>query len=53
MYLPSNPAKARMSDQGFEATLIENISFSNITIDRNYGTPVGIIIAENNLFDCS
>ena len=49
MYLPSNPAKARMSDQGFESTLIENISFSNITIDRNYGNPVRIQIAEDNL----
>lgn len=29
-YLPGNPAHARMSDEGFEATLIENISFSNI-----------------------
>ena len=49
MYLPSNPAKARMSDQGFESTLIENISFSNITIDRNYKNPIRIQIAEDNL----
>ena len=49
MYLPSNPAKARMSDQGHEATLIENISFSNITIDRNYGTPIRIEIQPHNL----
>ena len=51
MYLPGNPDPRRMSDQGHEATHIENISFSNITIDRNYGAPVNILIAENNLCD--
>jgi hypothetical protein len=49
MYLPGNPADARMSDEGFEETLIENISFSNITIDRNYYAPIRIEIAEHNL----
>ena len=29
--------------------MIENISFSNITIDRNYGAPVRIEIAPHNL----
>lgn len=48
MYLPANPAAARMSDQGFEATLIENISFSNITIDRSYQAPIRIQIDEHN-----
>lgn len=48
-YLPGNPADARMSDEGFEATLIENISFSNITIDRTYYCPIRIYIMENNL----
>ncbi len=48
MYLPSNPAKARMSDQGVEDTLIENISFSNINIDRNYNFPVRIHISADN-----
>ena len=51
MYLPGNPASARMSDEGFEATHIENITFSNITIDRHYGSPVSISIAEDNLCD--
>jgi len=51
MYLPGNPASARMSDEGFEATHIENISFSNITIDRHYGSPISIHIAEDNLCD--
>lgn len=49
MFLPGNPDSRRMSDQGNEATRIENISFSNITIDRNYGAPINIRIAENNL----
>ncbi|MBQ9802791.1 MAG: hypothetical protein IJW51_06960 [Clostridia bacterium] len=49
MYLPANPAKARMSDQGFEATLIENISFSGITMDRGYGAPIRIEIDPDNL----
>lgn len=49
MYLPGNPDERRMSDEGHEATFIENISFSNITIDRHYGAPVSIHIAEDNL----
>ncbi|MBR2634855.1 MAG: hypothetical protein IKD31_04685 [Clostridia bacterium] len=49
MRLPGNPNEMRMSDQGREATLIENLSFSNITIDRNYMFPVRIEIAENNM----
>jgi len=49
MYLPSNPSEKRMSDQGFEATLIENINFSNITMNRNYNTPIRIQISEDNL----
>ena len=49
MYLPANPDPRRMSDQGFEPTLIENISFSNITMDRVYGSPVRIHIMEHNL----
>lgn len=49
MRLPGNPNEMRMSDQGREATLIENLSFSNITIDRNYMFPVRIEIAEHNM----
>lgn len=51
MFLPGNPANRRMSDEGFEATHIENISFSNITIDRHYGAPISIRIDNNNLCD--
>ena len=49
MRLPGNPNPERISDQGFEATLIENISFSNIVIDRSYRIPVRIDIEEHNL----
>ena len=49
MYLPANPAAERMSDQGFEPSLIENITFSNITMDRSYGPPVYIRIDPDNL----
>lgn len=48
-YLPGNPATARMSDQGHEPTLIENISFSNITMDRIYDAPLRLEIEEHNL----
>lgn len=48
MGLPGNPDARRMSDQGEEYTLIENMSFTNIIIDRNYRYPVQISIAENN-----
>jgi len=47
--LPGNPSEHRMSDQGFEATLVENITFSNITIDHNYKMPVRVEIMENCL----
>jgi len=49
MYLPGNPANARMSDEGMEETFIENISFSNIVIDRSYFSPIRILIKEHNL----
>ena len=49
MSLPGNAASARMSDQGDEATLIENINFSDITMDRCYSHPVNIYIREHNL----
>lgn len=49
MRLPGNPNPERMSDQGEEATLIENITFSNIVMDRNYRIPVRVQIEENCL----
>ena len=47
MRLPGNPNPMRMSDQGNEATLIENLTFSNITIDRNYLYPIRLEIHED------
>ena len=47
--LPDVPKQGRGSDQGDEATLIENLNFSNITIDRNYYEPIIIHICERNL----
>ena len=47
MRLPGNHNKQfRMSDQGVEDTLIENLTFSNITIDRNYMYAIRIEIHE-------
>jgi len=48
MRLPPNPHSARMADQGFEEPFIENISFSNITIDRNYMAPIRIEIEDHS-----
>ncbi len=47
--LPATPKAHRGSDEGDEATLIENLNFSNITIDRNYYEPIIIHIEERNL----
>jgi polygalacturonase len=47
--LPSTPETGRGSDQGEEHTLIERISFDNITIDRNYCEPVSIKIEDRCL----
>ena len=46
--LPDTPLGGRGSDQGGEDTLIENLSFSNILIDRNYYEPVFIHICPRN-----
>ncbi len=44
--LPGNTTGKRMSDEGEEATLIENLSFSNIVMDRIYCCPINIRISE-------
>lgn len=47
--LPSVPELNRGSDQGEESTLIENMTFSNISMDRIYSEPIFIQIdARNN-----
>ena len=46
--LPDTPEGGRGSDEGDEDTLIENLSFNNILIDRNYYEPVFIHICDKN-----
>lgn len=46
--LPGNDTGIRQSDEGEEATLIENLSFSNIVMDRVFHEPVFIHINEHN-----
>ncbi|MBR3503546.1 MAG: right-handed parallel beta-helix repeat-containing protein [Clostridia bacterium] len=45
--LPGNDTGVRQSDEGEEATLIENLSFSNIVMDRLFHEPVFINISEH------
>lgn len=47
--LPETSADHRGSDQGFEETLIENLSFSNIVMDRIFYEPIYIHLFEHNL----
>ena len=46
--LPGNDTGVRQSDEGEEATLIENMAFSNIVMDRVFHEPVFINISEHN-----
>ena len=48
IYLPNTPEGGRGSDEGEEDTLIENLSFSEIMIDRCYYEPVLVRICERN-----
>ncbi len=47
--LPDTPETGRGSDQGDEHTLIENLNFSDIMMDRVYYEPIFIRIGERNL----
>ena len=47
--LPSNDGPHRISDEGDERSLFENLSFSNIVMDRCYDAPITIAIGEHNL----
>ena len=49
--LPGNDTGVRQSDEGEEATLIENLAFSNIVMDRLFHEPVFINISEHNRCD--
>ena len=50
--LPSRPINEPLSDEGREDTLIENINFSNITMDGIYLRPVQIDIADSPITRC-
>ena len=50
--LPSRPINEPMADEGREATLIENMIFSNITMDSIYLRPVQIDIATSPVVKC-
>lgn len=50
--LPSRPINKPLSDEGREDTLIENLNFSNITMDSIYLRPVQIDIADSAVTRC-
>lgn len=50
IYLPKR-GETRGSDEGDTPTLIERLNFSNIIIDRHYGEPITIKVADNVLLD--
>lgn len=47
-----DPSGQRYSDQGDEQTKIENIIFSNITINNSFYAPIQFSIAPNNFKSC-
>ncbi len=47
LQLPSGGDREKTSDQGREATLVENLSFSNVVMDRIYARPVYVEITSN------
>ena len=52
LVLPGNLTGVRLSDEGEEATHVENLNFSNITMDRVFYEPVSVRIEENCRCDC-
>ena len=51
--LPSRPINEPLADEGREDTLIENMVFSNITMDSIYLRPVQIEIADSSVTRCA
>ena len=51
--LPSRPINEPLADEGREDTLIENLNFSNITMDSIYLRPVQIEIADHPVTRCN
>ncbi len=52
LQIPSRNPEKRYADEGREATLIENLTFSNIIMDGMYASPVRISIPDNTVFKC-
>ncbi len=52
LVLPGNPTGVRLSDEGEEATHVENLNFSNITMDRVFYEPASVRVEENCRCDC-
>jgi len=52
-YLPDKEIVEKTNDYGREATLIENICFDNILMDKIYGSPIYVKVgkSENTLFE--
>ena len=48
VYLPDTSQDGRGSDEGIEDTLVRNLCFSNILMDRIYNEPVLVRICERN-----
>ena len=49
IYMPNTSDEHRGSDEGFEASLYENLNFSDIVMDRIFYEPIYIHICEHNL----
>ena len=52
-YFALDPNNFATADQGREATLIENLSFSNIVMDKQCGKPIKILIDQNPALPCT
>ena len=52
LQLPMTHPRNMSADQGVEATLIENLSFSNIVMDSVYASPIRFAISEHQRVMC-
>lgn len=51
--LPGHAVDEKWADEGREATLIENLSFSNIIMDEIYCTPINCVIDPSSVVMCN
>ncbi len=51
-YLKPDTTSPNSSDQGREATLIENMTFSNVIMDKQCSSPIRIVVSENEGTRC-